>query len=778
MKLTTYSVFSERLRALPEVVSVGNQITVYRLHEGKWWSEANQEIVDAQLTKSLLQTQREINKYYRPRKKKTCFFWLDALTSVVAIECNFLLRANRLNKIEKALTTCYSNAKNEFDATHDALTLLPNRKSFEETLETCITDFARNPAASSSPIVGLSTDLLTLLAFDLDHFKQINDTFGHPYGDVVLAAFAWRLETFAEEIEKQRKLKTYVARLGGEEFQLLVIGLSDEKDGLQIANDFRQKVKNSALPSDEEWIKISARRGISDDRLPSPSERTLSVSIGHALLTSAEAQLLVTRLGSTIRVTNTLIQQADVALYRAKTDGRDCARAFREIKDRLGRVLEHHAETGIVTIDIGTEVGVKSGMEFLVYHPQFYGNHPFYQSDGRTKKKLGTYPKYPSGRLTVFEASGEISFAQVIENKQQTVFTVGSRLEYVPLGSFTHLVTSPLERSQANLANYDQIIKYIEELIKEKRRIVTVSIAIQDMESMVIARGTAYGNDILASVFRSIRASFAGKTVIAMTSATEFVVVTDCYSDVNEERVHDDVKALTEQFSQNAKCAAGIYDSKKIEINEKNPEMAIECARMARSLKDPVSTFDANSAGIVIQNWRSRQAWEEGIADYKRLKSFGISSPGMENAAGLCYLERQPEKSDQDAIQCFSAAIASAKGDKSYAHLIPLYELNLAHAFSVNGDHEAAIEIFSKYPTHRVDDQWVMPEVYLVSYARSIYYLSKASQLTLPAERTVSVLTDAIETGREKWSEEWKAEFQKIIQSIQTFEESRNEKHN
>lgn len=681
---------------------------------------------------------------------------------MVVLTCNAPLRANRLSKIAKALSVCYVNAKNEFDATHDLLTLLPNRASFESTLVNGVASLAGNPTVGTSPIIGPATNVLTLLAFDLDHFKQINDTYGHPYGDVVLAAFAWRLADFAEEIEKTRNLKTHVARLGGEEFQLLIVGLADENDGLLLANEFRQRVKNTPLPSDREWLKISARRGISDDRLPSLSERTLSVSIGHALITSPEVQLLLTSLGTDIRVSSMLIQQADIALYRAKSDGRDCARSFREIRDRLGRVLEHHSETGIVTIDIGTDVGVKSGMEFLVYHPQFYGNHPFYQSDGRTRKRLGTYPKYPSGRLTVFETSGEISFAQVIENKQQSLFPVGSRLEYVPLGSFTHLVTSPLGHSQANLASYDQLIDRTKELIEAKKRVVAVNLAIQDMESIVVARGTAHGNDILASVFRSIRESFGGQAAIAMTSATEFLVLTDYDKETSEEQVFENVRTITTQVSASARCAAGIYDSKTTQINTLKPEMAIECARMARSLKDQISQFNDATAQQVIQNWRARQSWDEGIADYNRLKSFGLSSATMENAAGLCYIERRPIPDYQSAIQCFKTAVSLAQKSTSKA----IYELNLAYTYSANSDHGSAVDIFRRYPLKSVNEKSEMSPVYVGAYARSIYFLNKANQLKLPKNEAELALKEAITLDGNTLSQDWTTAIQDLIQSL------------
>lgn len=765
MKLTTYSVFCDRLRTVAEVVEVAKHSAVYFYDKGAWWDEGKREVDDIALGRFLTKSKIDKAEQFRPRNQKIGFFWVDALHAVVVINCNASLRANRLEKIAKAIATCYLDSKNQYDASHDPLTLLPNRKSFEDAIEARVVELGQTQTTSTSPIVGPITGGFTLLAFDLDHFKQINDTHGHPYGDVVLAAFAWRLANFAEYLEKSHQLKTHTARLGGEEFQLLIAGLVDEKSGIQFSNEFRQQVKNVAPPSDDEWRIIADRRGVSEEMLPPASERSLSVSIGHTLLTSTEAQSLLASMNTALRVSTALMQQADVALYCAKNDGRDCVRSFREIKDRLGKVLEHHTETGIVTIDIGTKVGVKAGMEFLVYHPQFYGNHPFYQSDGRTKKKLGTYPKYPSGRLTVFETSGEISFAQVIENKLQPFFTVGSRLEYVPLGSFTHLVTSPLERTQGNLANYDQLMDRTKELVGGGERIVAISLAIKDMESIVIARGTAHGNDILAAVFRSIRASLGAEALIAMTSATEFLVLT-AYNPVGTaEDVYKLVESIASEVGKGAKCAAGVYDSKTIPMNIQRPEMAVECARLARSLNDQVNIFNAAAAASVIFNWRSMQAWEEGIADYVRLKNFGLSFADMENAAGLCYFERRPIPDYQSALQCFFLATEIARKDGGLQSQLTYYELNIAYTLAATGEHDDAIEIFRAYPISSGEKFEGMPPVYIAAYARSIYFQIKENKLSIPLDEAKLVLMEALSRGGDSLGQGWVGAIEHMIVS-------------
>src|SRR6185312_6942002 len=90
-----------------------------------------------------------------------------------------------------------------FDATHDALTGLYNRRKFEQVLTEAVS-FARRGG-----------DMHTLAFLDLDHFKIINDKCGHAVGDVVLADIARVLQHSLRERE-------ILARLGGDEFAVLL----------------------------------------------------------------------------------------------------------------------------------------------------------------------------------------------------------------------------------------------------------------------------------------------------------------------------------------------------------------------------------------------------------------------------------------------------------------------------------------------------------------------------------------------------------------------------
>ena len=144
---------------------------------------------------------------------------------------------------------------------------------------------------------------LSLMLIDLDHFKRFNDAYGHPVGDAVLVAFARLLEEQARHVDK-------VARMGGEEFAILMPG-SD----LAGAEALAERI-------------VAATRAM---RLPEPAAaEQLTSSIG--VVEAAEQTSF-----------NRLYSRADRLLYRAKADGRDRVASGREQADPTG-VRRHDGE--------------------------------------------------------------------------------------------------------------------------------------------------------------------------------------------------------------------------------------------------------------------------------------------------------------------------------------------------------------------------------------------------------------------------------------------------
>jgi diguanylate cyclase (GGDEF)-like protein len=159
-------------------------------------------------------------------------------------------------------------------ATHDALTGSWNRRAFVEIIQREI-ERARRENSS-----------FALLMLDLDHFKQINDTMGHQTGDRVLQEVTRRVQSV---------IRTYdsVGRYGGEEFLVLVPGYD-----CQLALDMGERIR----------LSISTKPFAVD-----PHPITLTISIGIACIASDPD-------------VENLIHRADGALYRAKTEGRNCCK--------------------------------------------------------------------------------------------------------------------------------------------------------------------------------------------------------------------------------------------------------------------------------------------------------------------------------------------------------------------------------------------------------------------------------------------------------------------
>ena len=168
-------------------------------------------------------------------------------------------------------------------ALHDGLTGLANRRSFDETLEA---EF-RRAERSCLP--------LGLLMIDVDHFKLFNDTYGHQSGDDALRAVA---NALAATVGRPGDM---VARYGGEEFTVLLPG-TGEAGAMTLATAIHARLEALTL------LHAGSERG------------RVTVSIGVAAL---EPRQLLTR-------SDMLVRAADLAMYAAKTEGRNQTRRATE----------------------------------------------------------------------------------------------------------------------------------------------------------------------------------------------------------------------------------------------------------------------------------------------------------------------------------------------------------------------------------------------------------------------------------------------------------------
>lgn len=224
------------------------------------------------------QTWREERTHHAPAWSATELATAKALKTllqqvIVAHVAHFERLAQSLASQRDALQRSREEMRHR--ALHDSLTGLPNRAYFRDALlqqiERCWTDGR----------------LFGVALLDIDHFKTINDTLGHDQGDLLLCAVAQRLNNSLPP-------PALVARLGGDEFALL-LPQSDSGEALRQAKRLIEQLRQR-IDVDDGNFSITGSLGLTiGDKHADPSE---------------------------------LLKQADLALYRAKEAGRNCARLF------------------------------------------------------------------------------------------------------------------------------------------------------------------------------------------------------------------------------------------------------------------------------------------------------------------------------------------------------------------------------------------------------------------------------------------------------------------
>jgi diguanylate cyclase (GGDEF)-like protein len=216
-------------------------------------------------------------------------------------------------------------------AHYDALTDLPNRMLFRDQLERELRKIERGGQ-------------LAVLYIDIDEFKSVNDSLGHPIGDELLKMVASRLSSCVRQTD-------FVARLGGDEFAVVQTGVKDATDVTNLVARIYRAIR-------------------------SPYE-----CLGHQLVTDASIGIALAPQDGTDL--DELLKNADLAMYRAKSDGRRTWRFFEKDMDarvKARRALEVDLRQAVV--DGGFEIeyqpvvdlrsGAVSGCEALLRwrHPE------------------------------------------------------------------------------------------------------------------------------------------------------------------------------------------------------------------------------------------------------------------------------------------------------------------------------------------------------------------------------------------------------------------------
>jgi diguanylate cyclase (GGDEF)-like protein len=214
-------------------------------------------------------------------------------------------------------------------AHHDALTGLHNRAAFSDYLATTIDETIRSGGA------------FAILCLDLDRFKEVNDLHGHLVGDALLREVARRLKAVADG--------AFLARVGGDEFIVITLGEAQTAAAGQLAEQLL-----AALTGD---IAVTGR------------QLRLGLSIGIASFPADGCDPA------------TLLANADIALYRAKTDGRNAIRFFEaamgaQLRDR--RELQHDLQSAVANDELRLDFQplARIGGEIVGFETLVRWHHP------------------------------------------------------------------------------------------------------------------------------------------------------------------------------------------------------------------------------------------------------------------------------------------------------------------------------------------------------------------------------------------------------------------
>jgi diguanylate cyclase (GGDEF)-like protein/PAS domain S-box-containing protein len=209
--------------------------------------------------------------------------WSFSAKPVVSENGNF----NGFRGVGRDLTEeLAAKAKNAYLAHYDTLTQLPNRLLFHSDLELALARYSR------------TGEQFAVLLLDLDHFKSVNDTQGHPEGDLLLQQVAQRLLVAVRDMDT-------VARLGGDEFAIILSGIEKPHEAARLAQRLGVEIARPFTLTS--------------------SEAVIGVSIGIAIG------------GKENLDADTLLRHADLALYRAKNDGRGGFHFFEPEMDAAAR---------------------------------------------------------------------------------------------------------------------------------------------------------------------------------------------------------------------------------------------------------------------------------------------------------------------------------------------------------------------------------------------------------------------------------------------------------
>lgn len=671
MKENRFAIFLANLLGLAEF----SRTEVYRLEKNRW-VDSNKKLAPREFishSELIAATEERIIKFGETKR----IFVVPTRDTVAVLEIPKRTRIKTLQHYLSRFDESFDAASTTYHALYDELTGVLNRRGIGRNLELALnapSTMAGQPESFNKQISSQAN--ITLFSFDVDRFKSVNDTYGHDVGDIVLASFASRLNSTVINLSSNYHAKFIFGRPGGEEFELIAVGSISPQERVELGESLLNEIRKEFKPegNGQELFSKKTKRV----QLPNLITSSIGVALAQAPSTTEKVS----------EVLNTLRKQADTALYRAKADGRNCLRTYADIRLKHGRVIGFYADSQLVQIDIGSEVGVRPGQTYAVNFPPFTGAEAVKGTDSGARV-LGTYPEVASAIIKVIEVDNEVSTAIISDRAGVTVVPVGSRLQYVFEGS---LPTFPPTTFHVNsvISKTQDLFQYIKYLSGIKKQFCVISFRYCPSDDEKRRQ-----NVILDEIFSLMH--------IILPPASRIFYGLGCGSYAVLQTEKGDITNVVEQFLKSIieniekvgiKLFAGNCNPKGLPPEfSTEPEALVFYAETAlKSLEggeDKYVTFNQWTPVDTLEAWRKERQTEHAIADYQNFRRYGFDSSGLHNHIGLLIAESDSTERYSIAEAAFTRATDSDSSEKSY-------RANLAILQALQGRFSEAYDNFTQ----------------------------------------------------------------------------------
>ncbi len=595
------------------------------------------------------------------------------------------------NVINEIIEIIYEAERFKMEKYTDTMTGLFNKEYFMQKMKENIEKLRQELLNKEKKEHRKSFDL-SMLHIDLDHFKRINDTWGHSIGDAVLKSFACYIENFSLSYFKE-DTEVITARLGGEEFGILLPN-TPGTIARSFAETLLENLKSKSIVKKEKDI-------------PSIS---VTASIGVATLKSAEC---LSGNFNADALASKLYNDADVATYVAKKLGRARVIAYERIKYEGGTVIDYDETTEIVVIDIGSDMGVNVGDIFKVYdNKKFTGESPIYEP-GSKEKIIGYYPKIPLGEIEVIMVQPGVSFAKRIGTEPFTV-KPGFVLEYSTRErDKTSVERRKRERRAKGFISERGIFeKRLAEVSSQESFIVSI-MAMDNFRIITDRLGSARVEKLYKKVIKDIDSFLPEGSIMARLSNEEIGIIPSHMEDKEIKRIFEGIiEELKNQ--ENIGFSAGIYSALKW---EKGRKYALECARKALEIARfeggaKVVIFDEKNATKKLEFYIKHRDYEHILEEYNSLIKLGLSVKGLRSvyAEALYYFGKLEEALKEN--------LTALKESPNNPEILK----NIAYTYLELGRAEEALRYFKKLEENNQlyeiakDAPWIFRDYGIVLY--------------------------------------------------------------